>query len=166
MEYFILNNWDFKNNNFMTLCSSLRDEDDKAFYYKDFTEYDMRLYFSNCILGARRYLLGEKDEDLPKARLQYDRLKILDKCVKIVFYGILFYVLFIRYDLISVSKEYLEGMKNSALNFLTIDLDSWFFLLKYLWEHSSINKFLTNSTWTFHKFILGQEQFLNISRWN
>lgn len=122
LEYFILNNWEFKNKNFMALCSSIRDEDNKAFYYRDFTEFDITLYFTNCILGARRYLLHEKDENLPKARLQFQRLKLLDKTVKFALISIVFYIVFVKFDAVDVTKQFFEIFKSTlseSLKFIT-----------------------------------------------
>jgi fatty acyl-CoA reductase len=102
----------------MSLCSSIRDEDNKAFYYRDFTEFDITLYFINCILGARRYLLHEKDEDLPKSRLLYQRLKILDITVKFVIYAVIFYIVFVRYNAIDFCKEHLQGLRDALVDTL------------------------------------------------
>ena len=115
LEYFILNNWHFKNHNFIALGREIRHEDIKDFNYRDFIEFDIMLYFRNCILGARRYLLHEKDEDLPNARKHYKRMKVLDKVVKSIFYFIVFYYIFIKFDVIHNLKIHLEtlGQKNN-----------------------------------------------------
>lgn len=113
LEYFILNNWHFKNHNFIALGREIRHEDIKDFNYRDFIEFDIMLYFRNCILGARRYLLHEKDEDLPRARTHYKRMKLLDRFVKSIMFITAFYYVFIKYDLIHHSKIYFENWAKS-----------------------------------------------------
>lgn len=98
-----MNNWHFKNENFIELCSFLKLEDVKAFNFTDFLEFDLILYFRYAVLGGRRYLLGEKDDDLPKARRKYKRMWALDKFVKLMFYGFIFYYIFIRQNFLSIS---------------------------------------------------------------
>lgn len=80
----------------MALCNFIKLEDNKAFYYRDFIEFDMVHYFRNCVLGARRYLLKEKDENLPRARIRLQRMQKLDAVVKFSFLSILLYVFFIK----------------------------------------------------------------------
>lgn len=109
LEYFILNNWEFRNKNFMALCNFIKLEDNKDFYYRDFIEFDMVHYFRNCVLGARRYLLKEKDENLPKARIRLQRMQKLDAVVKICFVSILFYVFFIKFGYLHLISQLLSG---------------------------------------------------------
>ncbi|XP_040173826.1 fatty acyl-CoA reductase 2-like isoform X2 [Anopheles arabiensis] len=102
LEYFILNNWDFKNGNFIRLASEIKPEDNKDFYYRDFIEFDVTLYFRNCILGARRYLLKEKDENIPRALTHLKRMKILDKFCKYVILFIFLYVILIQFGVLEM----------------------------------------------------------------
>ncbi|XP_055629587.1 putative fatty acyl-CoA reductase CG5065 [Toxorhynchites rutilus septentrionalis] len=102
LEYFILHNWDFKNSNFIRLASEIKPEDNKDFYYRDFIEFDITLYFRNCILGARRYLLNEKDENIPKALTNLRRLKIVDKVCKFLIACCFLYLIFIKLDLLGL----------------------------------------------------------------
>ncbi|XP_041769565.1 putative fatty acyl-CoA reductase CG5065 isoform X2 [Anopheles merus] len=102
LEYFILNNWDFKNGNFIRLASEIKPEDNKDFYYRDFIEFDVTLYFRNCILGARRYLLKEKDENIPRALTHLKRMKILDKLCKYIILFIFLYVILIQFDVLGM----------------------------------------------------------------
>lgn len=102
LEYFILNNWDFKNSNFIELASEIKPEDNKDFYYRDFIEFDVTLYFRNCILGARRYLLKEKDENIPKALAHLKRMKLLDKVCKTIIVASFLYIILIQFDLLGI----------------------------------------------------------------
>ncbi|XP_039444625.1 putative fatty acyl-CoA reductase CG5065 isoform X2 [Culex pipiens pallens] len=100
LEYFILNNWDFKNTNFIRLASEIQPNDNKDFYYRDFVEFDITLYFRNCILGARRYLLKQKDEDIPKALAHQRRLRVLDFVCKLLLTVGFLYMTLIKLDMI------------------------------------------------------------------
>ncbi|XP_065092505.1 putative fatty acyl-CoA reductase CG5065 [Ochlerotatus camptorhynchus] len=103
LEYFICNNWEFKNNNFIRLASEIKPEDNKDFYYRDFIEFDITLYFRNCILGVRRYLLHEKDENIPKALKHQRRMKLLDKTCKLLFVSGFLYLILIKFDMLGLS---------------------------------------------------------------
>lgn len=98
LQYFVLNNWHFKNQNFISLSSDLKLKDMKAFNFYDFLEFDLILYFRYAVLGGRRYLLKEKDKNLPRARRNYRRMKFLDYFVKALIFGSIFYFVFIKHD--------------------------------------------------------------------
>ncbi|KAG4068331.1 hypothetical protein HA402_007851 [Bradysia odoriphaga] len=94
LQHFIRTHWVFENDCFLKLHNDIKPCDIKSFRYDNFITVDVREYFMDCMLGARRYLLHEKDENLPKARLNYKRMDLLDKVVKLVFYiGIIYLVL-------------------------------------------------------------------------
>lgn len=69
---FLTHTWIFHNNKGLELDTKIPPEDysDFAFDFRDVNETD---YFRQMTLGARRYLLKEKDEDLPKARAHLAR---------------------------------------------------------------------------------------------
>ena len=99
----------------MTLGFEIKQEDSKDFYFRDFIEFDILLYFRNCILGSRRYLLDEKDENIPRARKNYHRMKLLDNTVKGLIAFTFFYQIFIKHDVIHVSKEYFGNFATELL---------------------------------------------------
>ncbi|XP_045770546.1 fatty acyl-CoA reductase 1-like [Maniola jurtina] len=86
IAYFLTHTWTFSNENFMSLRSKILDKDKLHFYYI-MENIDMYEYLKTGIMGGRRYLLNEKDENLPKARAHYKRMAILDTLVKCLFYG-------------------------------------------------------------------------------
>lgn len=90
----------------MDLCSHLKDKDLKAFNFHDFLEFDLVLYFTYAVAGGKRYLLGEKDENLEKDKKKYQRMKLLDTILKTIFYVIVFWYTFIRYDIFGVSRMF------------------------------------------------------------
>lgn len=84
----------------------------KAFNFYDFLEFDLILYFRYAVLGGRRYLLGEKDEDLPKARRNSRRMKMLDYFVKSLLYGLTFYYIFIKHDFLTILSTFCKLIGN------------------------------------------------------
>lgn len=78
----------------------------KAFNFNDFVEYDLVLYFRHAVLGGRRYLLGEKDERIPIAKKKYQMMKLLDGFVKTIFYGLIIFMVFIRYDTFGITRKF------------------------------------------------------------
>lgn len=67
----------FKNAKFIALNQDLKDEDLDDFRFDRFVTGDIRQYFIASMYGARRYLLNEKDENLPRARRNYKRSVLL-----------------------------------------------------------------------------------------
>lgn len=100
LAYFVLNTWTFQNKNLYSLNEGLQDCDLKAFQFNYEINTDVRNYFSMAILGTRRYLMHEKDEDLPKARLRFQRMRILDRVLKSIVYSCFAYFLIVRLDII------------------------------------------------------------------
>jgi alcohol-forming fatty acyl-CoA reductase len=66
-EYYVNNQWDFDNTNADIIRAKLN-KTEKSIYRCDAEGVDIYKYFENCVLGARRYLLKQPDEMLPKAR--------------------------------------------------------------------------------------------------
>nr|UEV87811.1 fatty acyl reductase 5 [Maruca vitrata] len=90
LGYYITKQWTFDNTNLVTLRSRIKEQDKKSFYY-DIENVDKEDYFRKSCMGGRKYLLKEKDEDLPKARAHFKRMVFLDKVTQCIFYGYLFW---------------------------------------------------------------------------
>ncbi|CAB3233633.1 unnamed protein product [Arctia plantaginis] len=93
LRYYTTQQWTFDNKNFVALRSSLKEEDKDAFYY-ELESLDIPTFLMNGCYGGRKYLLKEKDEDLPAAKVHCRRMVILDKICQVVFYGAIFYWMF------------------------------------------------------------------------
>uniref|UniRef100_A0A336M1N3 Fatty acyl-CoA reductase n=1 Tax=Culicoides sonorensis TaxID=179676 RepID=A0A336M1N3_CULSO len=106
LEYFILNNWKFLNVNFLSLDNEIKEKDIRDFHYTDFVQFDMMLYLKNCILGGKRYLLGEKDENIPYAKANYEMMKKLDFTVKATIFLVIFYFTVIHYDCVGIFRKF------------------------------------------------------------
>lgn len=91
LELFIRTSWVFENEQFLRLHDRILPVDRPAFRYDRFVTADVREYLKNCVLGARRYLLKEPDENIPRAKRNYLRLWYLDLVTRIVVYGFLLY---------------------------------------------------------------------------
>jgi hypothetical protein len=104
LHYFILNNWHFKNDRFMELCTHLKLEDLKSFNFTDFVEFDLVLYFRYAVWGGRKYLLGEKDSTIEYSKRKYHRMKTVDAFLKAVLFTSILWLVFIKYDFFGTTR--------------------------------------------------------------
>ncbi|XP_012288416.1 fatty acyl-CoA reductase 1 [Orussus abietinus] len=81
LEYFTKNQWQFKNDNLLKLLDDVSPADKSKFSY-DYYSFDICEYFTNCLLGAKKYLLKEDIGNLKEAKAHYDKMWWLDKVVK------------------------------------------------------------------------------------
>ncbi|PZC70492.1 hypothetical protein B5X24_HaOG215875 [Helicoverpa armigera] len=88
LRYYTTQQWTFTNTNFTKLRSVIKLEDIEQFYY-ELESTNVVEYFKQCCLGGRRFLLKEKDEDIPKARLHCQRMMVVDRIFQIAFYTVL-----------------------------------------------------------------------------
>ncbi|XP_053622047.1 putative fatty acyl-CoA reductase CG5065 [Plodia interpunctella] len=107
LQYYITKQWNFNNKNFVKLRSRIKAEDHDDFYYEMET-VDRNEYFKQCCIGGRKFLLKEKDEDLPRAKAHFTRMLILDKMVQCIFYGTLFWWL--------VNSSYVQSLMSFFVN--------------------------------------------------
>lgn len=91
----------------MSLDNEIKEEDTRDFHYTDFVQFDMMLYLKNCILGGKRYLLGEKDENIPHAKANHAMMKKLDLGVKATFVLILIFILVIKLDIFGLLRNFI-----------------------------------------------------------
>ncbi|XP_026277010.2 putative fatty acyl-CoA reductase CG5065 [Frankliniella occidentalis] len=90
---FLLRSWTFRNANALALDTVVLPEDAADFKF-DFRDVDVKSYFRNVAIGGRRYLLKERDEDLPKAKAHYARMVMIDKTARVLLLSfVLFWVL-------------------------------------------------------------------------
>lgn len=73
-------------------------------------------YIGHYILGARHYLLKEKPESLPQARVLLRRLYLLDKLVSMLFYGLLFWLIYSYWNDIVYSFEAISDTTSDFIN--------------------------------------------------
>lgn len=64
----------------MSIGEDIMEQDRVEFQFNYFPTRDLITYLKYALLGAKRYLLKEKDENIPKA------LKKIQRCFKICFF--------------------------------------------------------------------------------
>jgi len=67
VSYYANNQWDFCNEGVLYLRALLNESERKVFNL-DSQGVDIPKYVETCVLAARRYILKETDDTLPKAR--------------------------------------------------------------------------------------------------
>ncbi|CAH1382810.1 hypothetical protein MTP99_017084 [Tenebrio molitor] len=93
LEYYTNRQWNFKKENMKTLRSQMNSKE-KTIFKLDSNDLNKKEYFIDCLKGARRYILKEKDEDIPLAIKRMKVMRYVDKIFKIVFIVGLFYFLY------------------------------------------------------------------------
>lgn len=100
LQLYMLTSWTFENDQFLLLHSDIQPGDIKDFRFNNFVTADVREYLHNCVLGARRYLLNEPDENIPKARKNYLRLWYIDAVTKFSVYALVGYILLTKMGIV------------------------------------------------------------------
>lgn len=74
------------------------------------------LYFMFlCInAGARRYLMKEPDSSLPACRRRQLRIMIIDRALRVVLFGYVFYKIFVKGNLFGFG-DFLLGFRNDTI---------------------------------------------------
>lgn len=67
LSYFLLKGWTFKNHNLLILNKLILAEDKDEFDF-DFSNIDPKTYFRSAVLGARKFLLNDDIENVPRAK--------------------------------------------------------------------------------------------------
>lgn len=90
--YFFSHEWKFSHTNVNRIWTSMSEKDHVDFPCKA-TEEEWEQYISNGCFGARKYILEDPYETLPKARQKYTTLKALHYILSASIYGIILYYL-------------------------------------------------------------------------
>ncbi|XP_050074498.1 fatty acyl-CoA reductase 1-like [Anopheles maculipalpis] len=96
LRYFMNNEWVFTNENFKELEYTLTNDDRKDFSTHYFV-LGMMEYYESAILGGRRYLLKEPDENIADALKKYRRLRVLNFTLKCTLVFLAMYCMYSRY---------------------------------------------------------------------
>ena len=78
--FFTTRQWKFVSNNFIPLLDMLSPEDQQIFYF-DVRQIDWPSYLSDYCFGIRRYILEEKDDTIPAARISLIKFYLLQKMI-------------------------------------------------------------------------------------
>lgn len=93
LTYFAINEWIFKNDNFVSLCDCIRLTDLKEFDFRDCFNYDVLSYIRVCMIGVKKYLLYDDERNHKNNLVRYKILKVVHQVLGSVPYMVLFYVL-------------------------------------------------------------------------
>uniref|UniRef100_A0A182HXK5 Fatty acyl-CoA reductase n=1 Tax=Anopheles arabiensis TaxID=7173 RepID=A0A182HXK5_ANOAR len=96
LRYFMNNEWVFKTENFKELEYTLTADDRKDFSTNYFVR-GMMEYYESAILGGRRYLLKEPDENIAYALKKYKRLRVLNYTLKFALSFLIVYFIYKKY---------------------------------------------------------------------
>ncbi|KAL7028707.1 hypothetical protein ACKWTF_005966 [Chironomus riparius] len=98
LKYFVMNEWIFKNDNFLTLCYKVKLTDIKDFDYSDSLNHDAILYMRIAMRGVRKYLIHDNLDNDEKNRMKYKFLKVIHTILCSIPYILLYYVLKLLFD--------------------------------------------------------------------
>lgn len=104
LSYFVTHNWEFGNENFLSLCTYLNPQDLRAFDFRSFFTADIINFTRYTVYGFRRFLMNLKDEDLEKDRKMFKKLKFSWTTVKFFIYTWLFYFIFVKHNVTQYLK--------------------------------------------------------------
>ncbi|XP_034653710.1 putative fatty acyl-CoA reductase CG5065 isoform X3 [Drosophila subobscura] len=94
LQFFTLTAWSFRSELYCSLWNKLNEEDKAIFNMNMHVKETEDDYMVQCALGARKFILKEKDEDLPTARMHMKIQFVVDVVCKTVIVGLfLYYVL-------------------------------------------------------------------------
>lgn len=74
LEYFLFNDWIIHNTKLLSLIQDIPKQDEEHWNF-DFSMTNVKEYYANAMMGAKKYLLNEKIEDLPQAKKNFQRYK-------------------------------------------------------------------------------------------
>ncbi|XP_061387219.1 putative fatty acyl-CoA reductase CG5065 [Musca vetustissima] len=89
LQFFTTKAWNFQNPKYIELCESLTPEE-KAIFPTPL-QFDKDEYMFNCCIGARQYVCKEPMSNVPRAKVIYRIMYILDRVCKILICSWFFY---------------------------------------------------------------------------
>lgn len=97
LSYFVTNIWIFKNTKAIELSFDLRNEDLRSFSFDESYLTDMTYMIRNALLGYRRFLMNEKDQDLEKDRRKFKKMERIGKVLRIIMITIVLVLLYRKF---------------------------------------------------------------------
>lgn len=88
-----MNEWIFKNDNFLTICDKIKLTDLKEFDFRDCLSHDCILYMRIAMRGVRKYLIHDNLDNDEKNRMKYKFLKVIDNILYSIPYILLYFAL-------------------------------------------------------------------------
>ncbi|BES98847.1 Male sterility protein [Nesidiocoris tenuis] len=97
LQYFTTRRWTFRNDQLLKMRSNMSPEDRKIFNI-EFEDVPLIPYLTNCILGARHFILKEDPNSIPRSRILLNVLWIFHLLGRFVFYSALLWMFYIWSD--------------------------------------------------------------------
>ncbi|XP_012256162.2 putative fatty acyl-CoA reductase CG5065 [Athalia rosae] len=82
LEHFLLNNWQFLNNNLLAILTSMSPSDMETFGFQ-MGDFDIRQYIKKSVIGSKLYLLKEDMNKLADAQAYYNKMWWIDRILKV-----------------------------------------------------------------------------------
>uniref|UniRef100_A0A146M6I1 Fatty acyl-CoA reductase n=2 Tax=Lygus hesperus TaxID=30085 RepID=A0A146M6I1_LYGHE len=114
LQYFTTREWKFKNDQLLKMRSKM-DPADRKIFNIEFESVSMIPYLTNCILGARHFILKEDPKSLPRSRVLLKVLWVLDWIASLTFYYLLFLMI---YNWSDSAKVLLDGVIGAVTKFM------------------------------------------------
>lgn len=97
LSYFVTHNWIFKNDRTFALTYDLRNEDIRSFGFDENHLTDVTYLTRNALMGFRRFLMKEKDEDLESDRMKFKRIARIMKFLKYFCLALILWIFYIKF---------------------------------------------------------------------
>ncbi|XP_076684060.1 fatty acyl-CoA reductase 1-like [Andrena cerasifolii] len=81
LSHFLNNEWAFRNTNLKNILTKDVPMPERGIFGFDYSNIDELEYLTNCVIGAKRYLLNEDMSKLDKAKEHLDRMWWIDRIV-------------------------------------------------------------------------------------
>jgi hypothetical protein len=105
LQYFVMNDWTFKNQNFIGLNDTVKVEDVRAFGFEDCFTFDVIYFMTICISGVKKYLLLDNEENDNFTRFKFKILKAIRVFFLAIFYWVVFYIVFIKFNVVQYFRN-------------------------------------------------------------
>lgn len=108
LQYFVMNDWEFKNDNFIGLCEILKADDLKAFSFEDCFTFDVIHFIKICIVGVQKFLLMDNEENERFTRIKYQILNVVHKIFCSLFFILIYYIVVVKLDAVEILKNFVK----------------------------------------------------------
>ncbi|XP_029174611.1 fatty acyl-CoA reductase 1-like [Nylanderia fulva] len=95
--HFLLNKWVFQNKKLISLSNEVPRNNQRDFGFVTDLDYDKPLYYKNCIIGSKLFLLNESMDRLDAVKFHYRRMLWLDRIVKILVGTLIMWIIYDKY---------------------------------------------------------------------
>ncbi|CAL1688894.1 unnamed protein product [Lasius platythorax] len=92
LAHFIVNKWNFTDDNVQAMWNRLNEEDRQLFKF-NMIGFDWTKYLTNCYKGMRLYLFNEDESSLENSRIKYRRLCWLHRTLETVLLFVIFLII-------------------------------------------------------------------------